>query len=329
MYYNDDLANLSEDLELQDLGFQLPIGYWYEGKRYRYYQTAAFTGNTEILLAELEDRYSKADNKYNLLYGLFLAKHVTHLDNTNLSSFTPSASELFQDFYLADIIAMALNIRLKAQGHEIPVSCVCPCSNQYKITPKEAGYHDLGSLIIKTWQGEEPPVFRLNTSVGEIVLQPPRFKDIPRLCAQQSGLNAENRIAIACSNFTEEKFYQIPRRERRTIVELGNRIAKFSADPGLEMDCPKCGKEWTASLILGENYEDFYFSLLATPKPEEGTYRDYLNSRAQILVIGENAPLKSLQEFFELTPGDRETWTNYMAEFYKKQEEEMKRAQSK
>jgi hypothetical protein len=98
------------------------------------------------------------------------------------------------------------------------------------------------------------------------------------------------------------------------------------------MDCPKCKLEWKNPLILGLNYESFYFNLMAAPRKEEGVIggtAEFFNAYAKFLCFGEQAPCGDIHAVYGLTPKETEWWVKEIMDVYEKQQKEMNKGKSK
>ncbi len=324
------------DAELGEVGPVLPIGiYLPSGERVRDFSFGKFTGNHEVKLGDLEDELKDDDFRFNRLYSRFLPTIIESIGGYTMMELSEilhsSPQRIIQGMYVADIISLIINIRFKAYGNEISISGVCPCPEQYKIRGEEEP-HDLGSLLIRSYEGKTPPEIRVPLirpipELDTVILKPLTFERMP--ISLREDLPVDIARIIACSNLTEETYNLLCREDIHTLKQ---KIAHchFGPERKIEMECPACMLNWDYDLPFGGYYEQFYLSLLSPPRTKNyKSVSNYLNEIAFFLTMGESAPFKSVQDVFDLTPVNRDWWVNKLSETYKKQKEEMDKASSK
>lgn len=329
-YLVEDIEQLTEWLELESILAILPIGISSDNIFIpnSEYKTKVFTGNHEIILGGLEDRYGR-DNLLQVLR-YFIPEVLSDLNNSPFSLYLNQNKDFIGQMYLADIVAIVTSVRIEGQHWGVPIACTCPCDRAIKIQPKsESDYHNLKGLKFRVWRGEREPRFKykLKRSVGElthIILSPPKFAHVFDPGFRKSELAQESKEVILLSNIDEITYEKLSASDRTCLKEQAAEVATIGMEHNIEMFCPECDLIWDSPLILGINHPDFILSLLTAPRGEDGDTRDYIFELVKFLTFGEQAPFKSASEILELTPKTRNNMVQALSESYKEQARKMK-----
>jgi hypothetical protein len=350
------IKRVCEQHELGDLGQELPVGVWLpNGKRLTEFTLYPYNGQHDLDLGALEDNNRNHKRRTNRIYSEFMTKTVKSIGGYELAELTRmfdvNPFHFMEQLYLPDMLCLILHTRLMGYGKDIGINGYCACELQrlLKAGDGQQGYHDLTSVIIYKLPDtfKEPPQFELQLIDGwldddgnrhkTVVLEPPRFEDI--LDLQDKSRPRWQRLLYVCSvtpKFCDRIFGTLTLDDIAKLRRSVQWLEQFGPDRKIEMDCayercPVANPEWDSELVLGENYEDFYCSLLCAPrtKDEPGGTEDYFNQLGFFWSIGPDAPTKSVKEVRDFSPLSREQITERLVEFHKEQERRNKEAQSK
>jgi hypothetical protein len=333
----------SEDIELGTLGLKLPIGIWTpSGERLQEFTILRYIGKFDVILGELEDTYEEHPDKYHKIFSHFLPQVIAEVGGYSIVELAEllcdrNISRLLKSMYLADVIALLLNIRLLATGSDIPLSGKCPCIEEVEIQGgKNTAPHDLRSMVITVLpDGDRPPVYSIaleqpvnidGVEVNAIALEPLRFGQMPQL---KNDLPLDVNLIQLCSTpkVTREVYAQLSPDD---IETLRNSVAEitFGAEKSIYMDCPVCAYQWDIPLEYGRGYEDFYMGLMQAPREGEevGGTSLYYSRISKFLCFGDQAPCGSLLEVLNLTASERDFWITDLSETYEKQQREMEKS---
>jgi hypothetical protein len=352
------IKQICEQIELGDLGQELPVGLWLpNGKRVTEFTLHPYNGQHDLDLGILEDNNRTHKRRTNRIYSEFMTKAVKSIGGyeiTELSQmFDLNPFHFMERLYLPDMLCLILNTRLAGYGKDFGIHsyCVCELQRLLKAGDGQQGYHDLTSVIVYKLPDTftELPQFELELIDGwlddegntckTVILEPPRFEDILRL--QDKTRVRWQRLLYVCSvtpkfSDTDRLFATLSLDDISKLRRSIHWLEQFGPERRIEMDCayekcPASNPEWESELVLGENYEGFYSSLLCAPrtKDEPGGTEDYFNQLGFFWSIGPDAPTKSVREVREFSPSSRESITERLVEFHKEQERRNKEAQSK
>ena len=330
---------------LKSLGNKLPYGIWVNGKRLRRFTIARYTGYQEVRLGELEDQLEGDRDYHELLLSEFLPEIILTFEGYPVAQVAEQldipVTHLFRQMYLADIVHLILCIRIRAYGNDLRLGghCICdrkvPLGQNSNDTP-----HQIDSIQVRSYELDTPPVFTIVLSDRSFTITPPRLSQLRELQDPQYADQSLNLLTLTeDGNMDYDTINNV--HDMFTLSRCTD-ILKGGAYDSIEMSCPACDQEWSYELELGINYEAFFFSLLVAPRQikEKGlngepdiyaSTEESLDEQSHILLFGEQAPLKSISEFFSLTPQQRDRHINKVVDSYKRQQDEMKKqsAQSK
>lgn len=320
------------DVDFDKSLYILPLGIWLpNGERLREFTLRTYTSRHDLELGRLEDRYRDQPFAIRQIYGQFLPQIIDSVGGYSWEQLSrileTSAMRIIEQCYLVDVIIMALTVRYVSYGSELALSGTCPCDEQIKIRGGEnTGCHDLGSIILRELPGEiqDKPEFQIILRDRTILLQPPRFGQIPELA--EVGLPLDIRLTLACSYPKID--YAALGCDEVNVIRDAMRCIYYGPDRGIEQDCPQCGMEWTSYLEYGRDYELFYLSLLSAPRLKDtvGSTEEYLNKIMYFLNTGSDAPKINV---YDVTPSSRDFFVEQLSEFYKQQEKKMKQSSAK
>ena len=330
-YQIQDLDDLTKWVELIDLPDQLPIGLVEQDSSQfnpnTEYIPNILTGQHEIILGDLEDRYEQntSQKNYYKIFSQFFSSVVTAIGNHKTG-----LDRLISQMYMSDALAIFLNFRIAGYGEHISLSTTCICSKQKKIADEEE-CHDILSLRIRMWQGDEPPIFQyeLKNPIGDrkyVLLEPPKFCDVFDEGFIASDLQYETKLAIFLSDLDQETYENLDRNDRNNLIYCAQEINSIGLENSIPMFCNFCDREWDAPLYLDRNNPAFYLDLISPPRLNPtGTVREYLNQQVLFLTVGDQAPFNSPSEVFKLTPKDRQFYIGKLHEIYEEQKRSMKK----
>jgi hypothetical protein len=351
--------DIFQDIELGELGQTLPFGLVVDGRLLKEYTLLTYVGEHDLKLGSLEDASKEGPTRINRIYSKLLALMVETIGNYEIKEICHrlndiSPVQLFEQMYLADALSMVLNLRLVSYGSEVGINSYCPCPQQHLIKADDPGqsHHLLESIIIRKLSDNCLNAFPLTVELADgieidgqlikiIEFEPPRFGHIPQL--KDKALPRDIKLLYLCSvkpKFCDELYDQLSMDDIDILREATKLLERFGPNRDIEMDCQwsKCpygSMEWKSRLVLGENYEDFYTSLMCAPrmKAEPGGTREYFDEIGFFWATGERAPAKSLDEVLGKTPISRENITkkliNYYEEINRQEKEAMSKSKSK
>ena len=341
------------ELEVGEMRFILPIGLYIDNHLYRHFTLKDITGNHEIIMGKLEAEHLDYDKPETLIvYATKLLQKIFNfaieeIEEIPLHDFLTehklTIKQLCDRIYLADAIAIFINLKISTYGQNILINGVCPCARAEKIRPQEKDAHDLTTICFRCYEGDEPPIYIYELAhpleeITQITLCPPRFKQLDKLI----GLEVQDdsvfyRLLYTCT--LEENIADIyltmDRYDRQMLKKILPKINIFGPDKFIAMDCFVCGHSWDSPLVNGYNYESFYLSLLMLPRmrkelyPGENPAQLVLDKTAFFLTTGEQAPFSSAKDVYDLTVNSRQFWVKELSNTYEKQKEEMQKQQAK
>lgn len=292
-------------------------------------------------LGELEDQFEGDPDFHELVFSEFLPEVILNFEGYPVGQVAKELgvpiTRLFREMYLADVVHILLCLRIKSYGNELRLGGPCICDRRIQLGTPDDPPHELDSLQVRVYEGDEPPMFTVELSDRTFTMSPPRLNQLKDL---RNPEFADQRLNLLLLTEDGDLNYDtISDLDDMAILNNCADLIKGGAYDEIEMNCPMCDREWSHSLELGVNYEDFFFSLMSAPrqlkqKGKDGqpdTYcstEESLDEQSHILLFGEQAPLKSLSEFFGLTPQQRTRHINKVIEAYKHQAEETKKASS-
>jgi len=334
-----------EVLEVEQLGQNLPLGIWTpDGERLRDFTLARFIGRHELILGELEDANRDRPDKYNRIFTQFLPEVLLEIGGYPLRDLAAlmnlSVSKLLSSMYVADVLAILLNIRVTGMTPLVPLTGECPCEEKFKIRGGEnTPAHDMATVEMRVLPDRDYlPMLRVELEDGiplgdvriDVVhLHPYRFGQVPEVTNPDTALDLTLLGALTEPPIKGQLYRAASPRDIKKIISCLPRIF-YGPERTVPMDCPRCGFEWAIPLQYGRGYEHFYFPLLSAPRESEeaGSTAEYFNKIAKFLTFGEQAPFSSLQEVLSLTPDARNWWVKDISDTYERQQKEMEKSQA-
>lgn len=340
--------NSYKDIALSDLGQILPIGIFINDKKINDYALTAYNVNHDISLGRLEDENKEHEDKINRVFSAFLPTIISDIGGYTINDLAKkldtSPNLLIREMYLADVMTLILTMRMRSHGSLIALSGTCPCHRQKKIKGGEdgAGFHDLKSIMIRCWTGARSPRFTVsleepvtwnNQIINEIVLRPPKFRNI--LSLSDEDIAVEHRLLFTCSTpQVNEDFFYLLSADDIFALEAATKQLYFGPDREIEMDCDyinpvtsaECGFSWKQPLDHG-SYEAFYCYLASPPRAKDkiGAVEEYYTDLAFFVATGEQTHL-SYSDVLMMSPSTLKSWVEKLSKLYKDQKAEMDKA---
>lgn len=311
------------------------------GRRLRRFTIARYTGYQEVRLGELEDQLEGDRDYQELLLSEFLPEVILTFEGYPVAQVADQmgmpVTHLFRQMYIADIVHLILCIRIRAYGNDLRLGGHCICDRKVQLGQPNDPPHQIDSIQVRSYELNTPPRFTVVLSDRVFTISPPRLNQLREM--QDSEYDDPSFRLLMMTEDGTLDYDSVQSPHDMFILSRCTDILKGGAYDSIEMSCPACDREWEYELEMGINYEAFFFSLLAAPRQikekgiagEEDVYastEESLDEQSHILLFGEQAPLKSLSEFFSLTPQQRDRHINKVVDSYKKQQDEMKKQTS-